>query len=125
MRRLLAAPAVIALVATAMFTIPATAATAATASKPPPVDWQSPYVGAFDGQIPGPPPWKAPRVPSEADQRATFKKEYDSGIRWTYTWAPWSDIETSEGHYDFSQLDNYVRWARAEGILIRMQIMTG
>jgi len=97
----------------------------AKAAAAPPTDPASPYVAAFDGQIPGPAPWETTKLNTDAGIRATFHKEYQSGIRWSYTWVPWSAVEKTRGVYSFAELDAYVRAAHDEGILLRLQVTTG
>src|SRR5690349_10004263 len=119
-RRHVVAAALCAVAATALGTGPVAADTPV-----PPTDFASPYVAAFDGQLPSGDPWAPPRNSGEDATRTSFRKEYQSGVRWSYTWVPWSSVEKQRGVRDFRDLDNYVSWARAEGILLRVQLMTG
>src|SRR4051794_9278988 len=111
--------------ATAMTTLCVVAPPSHAEDAVPPTDYDSPYVAAFDGQLPNGDPFAPPRNTGEDATRKNFRKEYQSGVRWSYTWIPWSSIEKQRGVRDFHDLDNYVSWARAEGILLRLQLMTG
>jgi hypothetical protein len=107
-------------VATVLAGLPGSAAAAA-----PTPDPLSPYVAAFDAQIPGPAPWESTKLNSDESIRTTFRREYQSGVRWSYTWVPWSAVEKTRGVYSFTELDNYVKAAHDEGILLRLQVTTG
>ncbi len=108
-----------ALTVAALGALGAAAPAPARAQTPPPAGWQD-----------------SPYMPDESS--ATPQKEYGNSqnyttffdhcvqlhLSWAYVFVTWSDIETSPGVYDLSQLDGMIESAHDHGIHLMMQVQT-